>query len=132
MTDKQPRSHKQAQYDEIFGMMERAIRLNEYGPDDLLQMVGGLVLTGPVLAQAISMHAADFIRDSQDEVTWTDIVVEAYRRALFDSEKSPLYGTGYFVGNLDAMRAFVTDYITGQTMGDNEVPTAVVKTHVCQ
>lgn len=132
MSDKQPSSYKQAQYDEIFGMMERAIRLNEYGPDDLLQMVGGLVLTGPVLAQAISMHAADFIRDAQDEVTWTDIVVEAYRRALFDIEKSQLYGTGYFLGKPDAMKLFVADYITNQTMGDNEMPTAETKTHVRQ
>lgn len=132
MAGTQSRSSEQAEFDEIFSTMEEAIRLNKYNSDDLLQMVGDLIMSSPVLAHAITMHAADFIKEVDEDVTWTDIVVEAYRRALFDIEKSAQYGTGYFVNNIDAMRAFVVAYITDQTMGNNDMPTAETKTHVLQ
>ncbi len=112
------RSPEQKKIDKIFKMMEKAIRLNDYDADDLLFMVADLIPANPILAAAISNHAADFIKEQNGEHTWTDIVVEAYRRALFDIEASQLYGTSYFIGNLGAMTEFVTGYIRGQTMGD--------------
>ncbi len=119
------RSPEQKKIDKIFAMMEQAIRLNNYDADDLLFMIADLIPANPILAGAISNHAADFIKEQDGEKTWTDIVVEAYRRALFDVEASQLYGTGYLIGNLSAMTQFVTGYIRGQTMGDeNEVITA--------
>jgi hypothetical protein len=115
---KETRSREQKEIDRIFSMMEQAIRLNDYDADDLLFMIADLIPANAVLAGAISNHAADFIKEQNGEHTWTDIVVEAYRRALFDVEASQLYGTSYFIGNLKAMSTFVTGYITGQTMGD--------------
>jgi hypothetical protein len=109
---------QQAEIDEIFAMMEQAIRLNDYGSDDLLYMVADLIPVNPTLASAIAQHAGDFMKNDAvaGETTWTDIVVEAYRRALFDLEKSPLYGTGYMVNKIDAMRAFVTHYISNHSL----------------
>lgn len=115
---KEARSREQKAIDRIFKMMEEAIRTNDYDADDLLFMIADLIPTNPTLAGAISRHASDFIKEQDGEHTWTDIVVEAYRRALFDIEASQLYGTSYFIGNLEAMTTFVTGYIKHQTLGN--------------
>jgi hypothetical protein len=116
----------QGKTDALFALMEQAIRQNgQYAASDLLYMLADLTPTSPDLAAAIGRHAADFIQGDgcTEDTPWTDIVVEAYRRALFDAEKSPLYGTGYFfvdgAANHAAMESFVTDYITRHTMGSD-------------
>lgn len=119
------RSKEQQAIDDVFAMMEDAIRLNTYQADDLFSMVADLIPVNAVLAEAIAKHASDFIVDirnwgEQESTTWTDIVVEAYRRSLFDIEYSALYGTSYFVTNLPAMKDFVTGYIRNATMGSDK------------
>ncbi len=133
MSKQVPRSISEKAIDRLFGMMEQAIRLNTYEADDLLFMVADLIPANPILAAAISKHAADFIHEDsiEGETSWTDIVVEAYRRALFDVEKSQLYGTDYFLGNLPAMENFVTNYIREHTLGSDNAPneTATATAH---
>ena len=117
------KSRTQQEIDRIFAHMEQAIRLHDYDPADLFYMIADLTPVNPTLAVAIGKHAHDFIKSEEcDENTeWTDIVVEAYRRALFDEEASPLYGTGYFIGRPDLMTKFVSDYIKNHTLGDTDL-----------
>lgn len=109
---------KQQEIDEIFQHMEAAIRLNTYESHDFLFMVADLIPNNPTLAAALGKHAAEFIESPEcpDTVEWTDIVVEAYRRALFDTVYSAKYGTDYMVRNLDGMRKFVNGYIRDHGM----------------
>lgn len=113
-----PSTRQQQEIDKLFEMMEQAIRLSVYEADDLLYMVADLIPANPTLAAAISMHAADFINAATELHSWTDIVVEAYRRALFDENYSVLYGTDYLIGNLEHMENFVTQFIRNHTLGD--------------
>lgn len=113
------RSPEQKEIDSIFEMMEKAIRLNTYEADDLMYMIADLIPASPALAAAISNHAADFIHEREAEHSWTDIVVESYRRSLFDIDASAKYGTSYLTDNIPAMREFVTSYIRNQTLGSN-------------
>lgn len=112
-------SDQQQEINDIFSHMEAAIRLNEYKAHDFLFMVTDLIPANPTLAASIGKHAAEFIESDacRDDSTWTDIVVEAYRRALFDVTLSPKYGTGWMVKNIPAMRTFVEDYVRNHTMG---------------
>jgi hypothetical protein len=123
---------KQKEFDGLFALMEAAIRLNTYEAADLLFMVADLIPANPVLAAAIGKHAADFIGEAPQDVTWTDIVCEAYRRALFDTEKAQLYGTGYFLDQIGAARTFVNNYIAQQTLGDGGPMTIDEATHTTQ
>lgn len=109
---------KQQEIDAIFQHMEAAIRLNTYEAHDFLFMVADLIPANPTLAAALGKHAAEFIEspDSPEDVSWTDIVVEAYRRALFDTVYSAKYGTDYMVRNIDGMRKFVNSYIRDHSM----------------
>lgn len=110
----------QAEIDELFGHLEHAIRLEEYEGHQFLDMVADLIVDNQKLATALLKHASEFIESAQcsAEATWTDILVESYRRALFDAELSPKYGTDWLVKNIPAMRQFVNDYIANCTMGD--------------
>lgn len=118
------KSAQQKEIDHIFSLMENAIRLNEYDPGDLFWMIADLTSVNPQLATAIGKHASDFIKSDEctEETEWTDIVVEAYRRALFDEEASQLYGTGYFIGKPDLMKKFVNDFIRDHTMNTSTLP----------
>lgn len=111
----------QADYDKVFALMEAAIRVNEYGLEDWLDMLAELCPQNPALARSLMLHSAQFMREraADTHTSLTDIIVESYRRALFDTHYSPLYGTGWFMNRIDDMTDFVTGYIQGQTMGDN-------------
>lgn len=113
-----PISSEQQEINEIFQHMEQAIRINTYEANDLMFMIADLIPANPVLAAAVANHAGDFIKsdDVTPDTTWTDIVVEAYRRALFDLVASPRYGTDYMVKNLEKMREFVNSYIRDHGM----------------
>jgi hypothetical protein len=112
--------------DEVWELMAQAIRLNSYSAADLFYMIADLTPANPPLAVALGRHAADILTgfDAEDDhppaADWTEIVVEAYRRALFDPERSPRYGTGYFIGNPAAARAFVQHYIAQHTLGGTD------------
>lgn len=122
----------QADYDKVFALMDAAIRLNEYGLDDWLEMLAEVCPQNPALARALMHHSATFMRETaeveRDGTTVTDIIVESYRRALFDAVYSPMHGTGWFMGRLDDMTNFVTSYIQGQSMGD-DAPIVTQPTH---
>ena len=120
----------QAEIDELFSHLEQAIRLDEYEAFGFLDMVAELIGDNPVLATAILKHASEFVESEEctPDSSWTDIVVESYRRALFDTEYSPKYGTDWLVKNPAAMRQFVNDYIANCTMGDEgQATTSVVQ-----
>lgn len=122
---------QQQEINEVFVLMADAIRAHgyEYGAHDMLFMVADLIPHNPVLAAAIANHAGDFIESEacNHKTEWTDIVIEAYRRAFFDVEQSPKYGTGWLIDNIPAMRQFVNDYIRNHALSDVgvEAPTSV-------
>lgn len=68
---------------------------------DMLNLIGGYARSNPVIAQALTFHARDYLTErGTDAVSYSDVIVEMYWRTFFDPEVSKLYGTAGFFPSL--------------------------------
>lgn len=75
-----------------FAILQAAMQPEILYDYDLFDIVGSWVATRPYVAMAMLAHAADITRGGTDDLTYTDIIIEVYRRTFFENEQPSDYG----------------------------------------
>ncbi len=92
---------------------------------DLLDLIAGFTGTNPTYAHAITSHARDFMAERNaagEEVSYSAIISEAYRRTFFDRETAETYGTQGMLDQGDEMlEAFVNHLLVSHAMDSHQI-----------
>lgn len=110
---------RSARIDELFALLEAAIRISNYQQSDVFQVIADWSANGDrIVGHAMAEHAAAILRsiECQDaatiEWTCTDVIVEMYRRTFFHEETARRFGTHFLIEDLSLMERFVADMIS--------------------
>lgn len=92
---------------------------------DLLDLIAGFTGTNPTYAHAITSHARDFMTERNaagEEVSYSAIISEAYRRTFFDRDTAETYGTQGMLDQGDEMlEAFVNHLLVSHAMDSHQI-----------
>lgn len=79
-----------------FAPLQQRLQAKEYTDVDLLELIGEFAGHDPRVAQALAFHARDILVEhdqASQEVQYSCVLVEVYRRTFFDEETAKKYGT---------------------------------------
>ena len=109
------------------------LRTQEWTDIDLFTMIGHFATVDSGIASALSLHTADILSSTQEEVDYTYLVGEVYRRTFFDIEHAQKYGTAMIANDPDRLKHFVNYLITQKHISDeghnNVFPFAPLASH---
>lgn len=100
-------SNKQQRFDAAFEQIAVIIRKEQHNDASLIRMISGMALANPAFAADFGAHVANILDLQEQEVDYTDVVIEAYRTSLFISSE-----TGFFGGDPDKAEEFVHALVT--------------------
>lgn len=105
--------HTEEQFQQVVKAFEKTTHL---GSGSLLQSVGDFFLNAPDCAYALAKHAADIQQDPEDPFdfmtkSWTEIYLEAYRRAFYDVTLAAKYGTEHIATNPSMLKMITVELI---------------------
>lgn len=99
-----------------FDLLRTAMMSQDFGIIDLLDMVSGFIKDQPQVGFAFTRHTGDILReldeDTSEDVSFSWVISESYRRTFFDVEAASLYGTETIASNtgaMDEMAAFLIE-----------------------
>lgn len=109
----------------IFAPLHANLIAQQLTDVDLLDLIAGFTGTNPLYAHAIASHARDFMTESNaagEEVSYSAIISEAYRRTFFDRETAETHGTQGMLDQGEAMlEAFVNHLIVSHAMDSRQI-----------
>lgn len=81
-----------------FDRFAEAVKGSDVSEAYFLEIIGEFAQDIPAIATSLSFHARDAINELDDdgELTWGEILLEAYRRTFFDPGFTHMYG-GYTI-----------------------------------
>ncbi len=97
----------QQRFDAAFAQIAAVIRKENHNDASILRMVADMMASDVEFAHGFARHVADVLDEHTESVNYTDIVVEAFRRALFDETTTNKYQTNYFGGDPAKAESFV-------------------------
>ncbi len=90
-----------------FERLAAAVRQQEHTDVDFFHMIGEMVSVEPRVGAAFAFHARDILGSSTEDVNYSELVIEVYRRTFFDNEQSKKYNTAYFADDPVMAKNFV-------------------------
>lgn len=106
----------------IFARMATAMRNNSYLESDLYDLIGSFAEVADDnpgysrIAAALAYHARDIVIETGPPESYTELMIEVYRRTFFDAEFAAIYGTQDLQGSpfLTQFASFVTDAVNAE------------------
>jgi hypothetical protein len=107
------------------------LRKEQWTDIEIFTLIGNFADAEPVIARALSFHTRDVLHEAgENEIDYTDVACEVYRRTFFDPEQATKYGTEHFTANgeiLDHFVSYLVTMFTAQDAGANVIPFAPPK-----
>ena len=97
-----------ARFAAAFAQIAAIIRKETHNDASLFRMLADIVPHNATFAYALGMHIADVLDGHQQggDVAYTEVLVEAYRRTLFDPLAAAKHGPDYFDGDPERAEDF--------------------------
>jgi hypothetical protein len=90
-----------------FAQMAQLIRKETHNDASIFAMLAQIIPVNPTFAYSLAQHIADVLNEHHEAVDYNEVLVEAYRRALFDPLHAQKHGSDYFEGDPARAEEFV-------------------------
>lgn len=106
----------------LFNELADILRTEEHTDVDLMDVIAGFTKDPQTsfIGHAFLMHSRDILGTSTEDLNYTDIIIECYRRTFFDAEMAERYGTNIFINDIHMARDFVGYMRAMTTLGERE------------
>lgn len=94
----------------IFVPMEAKLRAHEWTDADAFMFIANMCATNIRIAQGFAAEMATLLSEMPGEVTYADVVVQAYFNVLFDPDVSATYGTGWLLSSTHSLKQYVEGF----------------------
>jgi hypothetical protein len=96
---------------QVFEPLRQVLAKQTFFDYTLYDIIADFVTVQPQVAYAMASHARDITQHEADEdMTYTDLVIEVYRRTFYDPDKSKEYGTSFYADD-PAMLQQLTNFM---------------------
>ena len=113
----------------LFKRLAQRLREDMIDDADIFHILGEYVIDLPQFAQNLAFHVRDMLReqDGTKDIPYGEILIEGYRRCLFDEDLCLRYNDLALATDLDALTFFVDSIVDRPRNGHyyNAVTTAV-------